>query len=83
MALSPFEIRLELLKLAKEVLINKYNHDRAGEENDYFTEREKYSYYLNNGNSVKKPDYPKTTYPVTEASITEMAEALNKFISMK
>lgn len=71
--MSPFEIRLELLKMAKDML-----------ENDYFTRKEIASQAWeatrdpNTGKLEGKPVY--TSYP-TEQEIIKKAETLNAFIS--
>ena len=73
MSLSPFEIRLELLKMAKDML-----------ENDYFTRKEiahnawEATRDSQTGKLEGKPVY--TSYP-TEQEIIKKAEALNAFIS--
>ena len=74
--LTPFEIRLELLRLAKELLME-----------NYYSEKERLSYDWNvkvdvaklNGQPVPEhPAFP--TYP-SEADIINKAQTLNGFVS--
>lgn len=76
MSKTPFEIRLELLKMAKEML-----------EQDYFAQRERISSDWNSMVSVamstnatppKHPEFP--SYP-SEEDIIAKAAILNSFIS--
>ena len=77
MSMSPFEIRLELLRMAKDML-----------ESDYFGEREKIANQFamdcdaakaKGAEPPKHPGYPK--YP-SEAEIINKATTLNGFVSM-
>ncbi len=77
MSMSPFEIRLELLKMAKDML-----------ESDYFGEREKIANQFamdcdvaksKGAETPKHPGYPK--YP-SETEIINKATTLNAFVSM-
>lgn len=77
MSMSAFEIRLELLKMAKEML-----------EQDYFAKREKISneYSIRcevaklNGQAV--PDHPGFDPYPNEAEIIAKAQTLNGFVSL-
>jgi hypothetical protein len=74
--LTPFEIRLELLKMAKDLLIEEYhsNKDRLQQEWHVKVESAK----LNGQVIPDHPPYP--TYP-TETDIIAKAQSLNGFVS--
>jgi hypothetical protein len=74
--LTPFEIRLELLKMAKELLLEEYhsNKDRLQQEWHVKVETSK----LNGQPIPDHPPYP--TYP-TETDIITKAQSLNGFVS--
>jgi hypothetical protein len=74
--LTPFEIRLELLKMAKELLLEEYhsNKDRLQQEWHVKVETSK----LNGQPIPDHPPYP--TYP-TENDIITKAMSLNGFVS--
>jgi hypothetical protein len=74
--LTPFEIRLELLKMAKELLLEEYhsNKDRLQQEWHVKVETSK----LNGQPIPDHPPYP--TYP-TEIDIITKAQSLNGFVS--
>lgn len=76
MSKTPFEIRLELLKMAKEML-----------EQDYFSKREQISSDWNSKVNVAMsrnetpPEHPKFPEFPSEMEIIEKAQVLNGFIS--
>ncbi len=70
---NPFEIRLELLKMAKEMLTEAYYAER-----DIIT-REYENKMANGLWEVERPELPK--YP-TEDEIIAKASTLNTFISL-
>jgi len=70
---NPYEIRLELLKMAKEMLCEAYYGERE------LIMRE-YDHNLDRGNSPTKPVLPE--YP-SEANVIAKATQLNAFISGK
>ena len=74
--LTPFEIRLELLRMAKELLLEEYhsNKDRLQQEWHVKVESAK----LNGQPIPDHPAYP--TYP-TENEIITKAQSLNGFVS--
>jgi hypothetical protein len=74
--LTPFEIRLELLKMAKDLLLEEYhsNKDRLQQEWHVKVESAK----LNGQVIPEHPAYP--TYP-TENDIITKAQSLNGFVS--
>ena len=76
MSKTPFEIRLELLKMAREML-----------EQDYYAKREQISSDWNSmvnvamSNNTKPPEHPEfPSYP-SEMDIIAKATVLNSFIS--
>lgn len=74
--LTPFEIRLELLRMAKDLLLEDYhaNKDRLQQEWHVKVESAKL-----NGQQI--PDHPPfPTYP-TENDIINKAQILNGFVS--
>lgn len=74
--LTPFEIRLELLKMAKELLMEEYysNKDRLTNEWQVKVESAKL-----NGQAI--PDHPAfPSYP-SENDIITKAQSLNGFVS--
>lgn len=77
MSKTPFEIRLELLKMAKEML-----------EQDYFARREQISSDWNsqitlamNNNSASLPAHPGFPDYPSELDVIQKAHVLNNFIS--
>jgi hypothetical protein len=74
--LTPFEIRLELLKMAKDMLTEDYYGKREVINNDWQMKIE--SAKLNGGVVPDHPGFP--PYP-TEAEIIAKAQQLNGFVS--
>jgi hypothetical protein len=74
--LTPFEIRLELLKMAKDMLSEEYYGKREVINNDWQMKIE--SAKLNGGALPDHPGFP--SYP-TEAEIIAKAQQLNGFVS--
>lgn len=76
MSKTPFEIRLELLKMAKEML-----------EQDYFAKREQISSDWNSqinlamNNSTSLPAHPGFPDYPSELDVIQKAQILNTFIS--
>jgi len=74
--LTPFEIRLELLKMAKELLLEDYNSSKERLVNEWQVKVESAKL---NGQAI--PDHPAfPTYP-SETDIITKAQALNGFVS--
>jgi len=74
--LTPFEIRLELLKMAKDMLESDYFGDRERISNEWAI---KCDVARQHGSELPPhPGYPK--YP-TEADIIAKAQTLNGFVS--
>jgi hypothetical protein len=74
--LTPFEIRLELLKMAKDMLSEEYHGKREQVSNDWHTKVE--SAKLNGGSIPDHPGFP--AYP-SETEIITKAQVLNGFVS--
>ena len=74
--LTPFEIRLELLKMAKDMLSEEYYGKREVISNDWQMKIE--SARLNGGAIPDHPGFP--AYP-SEAEIIAKAQQLNGFVS--
>ncbi len=74
--LTPFEIRLELLKMAKDLLLEDYVSSKERLINEWQVKVE--SAKLNGQAIPDHPDFP--TYP-SENEIIAKAQALNGFVS--
>jgi hypothetical protein len=74
--LTPFEIRLELLKMAQGLLLEEYHSNKDRLTNEWHVKVE--SAKLNGQAIPDHPVYP--TYP-TEADIINKAQTLNGFVS--
>ena len=74
--LTPFEIRLELLKMAKDLLLEDYTSNKERLINEWQVKVESAKL---NGQAI--PDHPAfPTYP-SETDIITKAQALNGFVS--
>ena len=74
--LTPFEIRLELLKMAKDLLLEEYHSGKDRLINEWLVKVE--SAKLNGQAIPEHPAFP--TYP-TETDIITKAQSLNGFVS--
>jgi hypothetical protein len=74
--MTPFEIRLELLKMAKDMLTEDYYGRREAVSNDWSVKVEVAK--LNGGTIPDHPGFP--AYP-TEAEVIAKAHQLNGFVS--
>ena len=74
--LTPFEIRLELLKMAKDMLADEYHGKRESISNDWATKVE--SAKLNGGTIPDPPGVP--SYP-SENYIIAKSQSLKVFVS--
>lgn len=74
--LTPFEIRLELLKMAKDLLMEQYYSEKDRLINDWQVKVD--SAKLNGQQIPEHPSFP--TYP-TETDIINKAQTLNGFVS--
>jgi hypothetical protein len=71
MSKTPYEIRLDLLKLAKESIFEPYFYSRSALENEWTAKRDM---------SPHTP-YPKMPSPPTTEEIINEAKKLNEFVS--
>jgi len=74
--MTPFEIRLELLKMAKDMLTDSYFSEKSRLSEDWHVKVD--SAKLNGQPIPEHPVYP--PYP-TEADIISKAQTLNGFVS--
>jgi len=74
--MTPFEIRLELLKMAKDMLNDEYYGKREQISNDWQMKVETAKL-----NGAAPPDHPGFPAIPTEADIIAKATALNGFVS--
>ena len=74
--LTPFEIRLELLKMAKELLLEDYNSSKERLVNEWQVKVESAKL---NGQAI--PDHPAFPAYPTENDIITKAQSLNGFVS--
>jgi proteasome lid subunit RPN8/RPN11 len=74
--LTPFEIRLELLKMAKDLMSEDYHSNVNRINEDWHTRVEVAK--LNGGEIPSHPGFP--TYP-SETDIVKKAQELNGFVS--
>ena len=74
--MTPFEIRLELLKMAKELLLEEYHSNKDRLTNEWHVKVE--SAKLNGHPIPEHPAFP--NYP-SESDIIAKAQALNGFVS--
>jgi hypothetical protein len=74
--MTPYEIRLELLKMAKEMLTDDYYGKREVISNEWSTKVEESK--INGTPSPQHPGFP--PFP-SEEEIIKKAEALNGFVS--
>jgi hypothetical protein len=74
--LTPFEIRLELLKMAKDLLLESYHSEKDRLQQEWHV---KVDVAKLNGQAI--PDHPAfPTYP-SETDIIAKAQSLNGFVS--
>ena len=78
--MEAYEIRLELLKMAKDLLMEDWHSKRQVIENVYFQKREIAMSHEYSKHVVEYPDLP----PVPSSNeITEIAGKLNEFVSRR
>ena len=76
MSMTPYEIRLELLKMAQQLLIDDFYSKKEVIVNQWHTQVEMAK--ISGTESPPHPELPK--FP-TEEEIVKKAEALNQFVS--
>ena len=78
--MDAYEIRLELLKMRKDLLMEDWNSQRHALENVYFQKREIAMAQEYNQTVV---DYPTLPAVPSGNNITELANKLNDFVSKR
>jgi len=76
MSMTPYEIRLELLKMAKDLLTDNFHSTKDSLQQEWFTQVE--SAKIAGTTSPEMPALP--VYP-NEDEIVKRAEVLNQFVS--
>lgn len=76
--MTPFEIRLELLKMARDLLTDEYYSKKEQVVSDWSVKVEIAKLNLNGGTI---PDHPAMPAFPTEAEIIAKAQTLNSFVS--
>ena len=76
MSMTPYEIRLELLKMAKDMLEQDYHAKREGLQQQWHTQVDAAKIA-----GTQSPDFPALPPFPTEDEIVKKAEALNQFVS--
>lgn len=75
--MNPFELRLELIKLAKDILEQEYYAKREALQRNWEVQLEKSSHASEQIPALQYPPYP------TDLEIIEKAKHLNNFVSSK
>jgi hypothetical protein len=78
MSKTPYEIRLELLKLATEILQTPVHQKRADLMNEYMSDRE---CHQAQHEPASRPEFPNLPDYPTTADIIAEADKLNQFVS--
>jgi hypothetical protein len=76
MSMTPYEIRLELLKMAQGLVSDEYSYNRSAKLDQWQTQVESAKIA-----GRESPDIPELPPFPTEADIVKKAEALNLFVS--
>ena len=76
MSMTPYEIRLELLKMAKDMLTDDYHTKRDVLQQQWHTQVDSAKIA-----GTTSPDYPALPAFPTEEEIVKKADALNQFVS--
>jgi hypothetical protein len=76
MSMTPYEIRLELLKMAKDMLTDDYHTKRDALQQQWLTQVDSAKIA-----GTQSPDFPALPAFPTEDEIVKKAEALNQFVS--
>jgi hypothetical protein len=74
--MTPYEIRLELLKMAKDMLTDDYHTKRDALQQQWLTQVDSAKIA-----GTQSPDFPALPAFPTEDEIVKKAEALNQFVS--
>ncbi len=76
MSMTPYEIRLELLKMAKDMLTDDYHTKRDALQQQWHTQVDAAKIA-----GTQSPDFPALPPFPNEDEIVKKAEALNQFVS--
>jgi hypothetical protein len=76
MSMTPYEIRLELLKMAKDMLTDDYHGKRDALQQQWHTQVDAAKIA-----GTQSPDFPALPPFPNEDEIVKKAEALNQFVS--
>ena len=76
MSLTPFEIRLELLKMSKDMLVEEYYGKREQIANDWQIKVESARHA-----GMAPPEHPQMPVYPTESDVIKKATELNGFVS--
>ena len=76
MSMTPYEIRLELLKMAKDMLTDDYHTKRDSLQQQWHTQVDAAKIA-----GTQSPDFPALPPFPNEDEIVKKAEALNQFVS--
>ena len=76
MTRTPYELRLDLLRLSKDILMEQYQNNRMAKENDYYAQRE-----IQDRKGLPVAPFPDIPFTVTQEAVIKMATELNKFIT--
>ena len=76
MSMTPYEIRLELLKMAKDMLTDNYHTQRDALQQDWHIKVDAAKIA-----GTESPQYPVLPHFPTEDEIIKKAETLNGFVS--
>jgi tetrahydromethanopterin S-methyltransferase subunit B len=76
MSMTPFEIRLELLKMSKDLLVSDFDSKKESLIEQWQTEVESAKI-----SGITSPVYPALPSFPTEEDIVKKAEVLNNFVS--
>jgi hypothetical protein len=74
--MTPYEIRLELLKMAQTLVTDEYSYNTEASEEQWRTQVDAAKIA-----GTTSPDYPQLPPFPTEADIVKKAEQLNLFVS--
>lgn len=76
--MTPFELRLQLLNMAKDLLVEDYHGNKNADEQAFHAKME---IYRESRSTRDKPEFPKPPAFPTEQEIIAKAKILNDFIS--
>jgi uncharacterized protein YllA (UPF0747 family) len=81
MTKTPYEIRLELLKLSKDILSERFYNNREAVQRQYESDQDNWQKNYAIGKIEDRIEYPTTQYNVNHKNVVALATQLNDFIS--